>query len=225
MHPPSLFIVQRSPRDLPGVIEDLPMRQRLHRVDLDPEIPPLGDAAGLILLGGPGDPGEETPAQQAELRLIEQAVEANIPILGICFGAQLLALAYGGRSFAMPEPEIGWLPVTLTPEGQEDPLLAGVPKVFTPKSKHWFTYKLPAEGVRLASSEQCEEQAFRIGDRAWGLQFHLEKRVEPPAGGWRQIDGVTPKIDTETYQGFTTLHPIRTRILLNFVEAIHRLRT
>ena len=98
---------------------------------------------------------------------------ADLPVLGICLGAQLLAKTLGARVYPNRVKEIGWYPIELTPAAADDPLFAqsGAQTVF---QWHGDTFDLPAGAVHLARSPLCENQAFRYGHNAYGLQFHIE---------------------------------------------------
>ena len=116
----------------------------------------------------------EHPWLVAERRWVAAAVEAGRPVLGICLGAQVLAAALGAAVTTGPAPEIGLGDVAVCPDGRHDPLLG--PEGDRLAVVHWHgdTFALPPGARRLASSEAYENQAFRVGDRVWGLQFHLE---------------------------------------------------
>ena len=113
-----------------------------------------------------------------EVRWLRQAVEADLPVLGVCLGAQLLAKALGSRVFANRVKEIGWYEVELLPEAADDPLFCDVASPATVFHWHGDTFDLPRGAVQLARSSQCENQAFRFGPSAYGLQFHLEMTAE-----------------------------------------------
>jgi GMP synthase-like glutamine amidotransferase len=132
---------------------------------------------GLLIMGGPMsarvDEGFATRA--TELALLTDALKRCVPTLGVCLGAQLLAHAGGGVvSVGNAGPEIGWESIELTPEAASDPLLEGLPDHLTVLHWHGETFTLPPEATHLAASIRYPNQAFRLGECAWGLQFHLE---------------------------------------------------
>lgn len=140
-------------------------------------MPAPDEVGGLVLMGGPMSvaDGAEFPFLVQERELLAAAIPAGVPVLGVCLGAQLLAAAGGGQvTPGEAGMEIGLGIVELTSEGRADPVLGPAGRVLPVLHWHGDTYSLPADGVRLASSVRYPEQAFRIGDRAYGLQFHVE---------------------------------------------------
>jgi GMP synthase-like glutamine amidotransferase len=141
-------------------------------------LPPLHRFQAVISLGGPMNVYEEEmyPFLRAEDAFIQEALTRGVPFLGFCLGGQLLAKAAGGRVTQNPVKEIGWLGVELDPQGQRDPLFAGLPERFTVFQWHGDTFSLPRGAVRLATSPACLNQAFSLGfgSVAYALQFHLE---------------------------------------------------
>jgi GMP synthase (glutamine-hydrolysing) len=109
-----------------------------------------------------------------ELRLTEAALAAKAPVLGICFGSQLLARALGARVYAAGRQEIGWYDVTLTNDAKSDALFRDAPQSFAPFHWHGDTFDLPKGARLLARSRMTEHQAFAYADHAWGIQFHPE---------------------------------------------------
>lgn len=141
----------------------------------DPDsVPSLDGYGGLIVLGGPMGVYESSqyPHLKVEMQLIEEALRKNIPILGICLGSQLLAHALGAKVYKATTMEIGWLDLHLT--GHHDPLFAEFNRTEKVFQLHQDTFELPKGSVQLARSDLHEGQAFRFGDKCYGLQFHLE---------------------------------------------------
>jgi GMP synthase-like glutamine amidotransferase len=138
----------------------------------------LDGVDGLVVLGGPMGANDDSvaPWLPQERALLRAAVAHDIPTLGICLGAQLLAAANGGRVALNPEgPEIGAQLVAKRTAAANDPLFAALP--ITPDVLQWHydaIVALPPGAVHLASSPVCENQAFRLGRVAWGVQFHIE---------------------------------------------------
>lgn len=138
--------------------------------------------AGLVVLGGPmgANDDEVAPWLPHERALLREAVSREVPTLGICLGAQLLAAANGGRVERNPEgPEIGAQLVAKRSAAATDPLFRSLP--ITPDVLQWHydaVTVLPPGAIHLASSPMCENQAFRLGRLAWGIQFHIETTPE-----------------------------------------------
>lgn len=137
-------------------------------------LPKVSELDLLIIMGGPMSVNDEAdyPWLVSEKQFIREVIEAGIPVLGVCLGAQLIADVLGSRIFPAREPEIGWFPVQgIRPD---DPACFHLPDELCVLHWHGETFDLPAGAVRLARSSVCENQAFQFGDRVIGLQFHLE---------------------------------------------------
>lgn len=164
----------------PGVFADA-LEAEGHALDVwmsPQEQSPPGAPAGydaVIVLGGAvnvEDAGE-LPYLREELRIIRELLDAGVPTLGVCLGSQLLAEAAGGSVERASEPEIGWFDVEVTAAGRDDPLLGPLAPGFVAFEWHSYACVLPKGATELARSRVCT-QAFRVGDAAWGIQFHAE---------------------------------------------------
>ncbi|MDA5280878.1 methyltransferase domain-containing protein [Streptomyces sp. Isolate_45] len=130
---------------------------------------------GLVVTGGPkAICSEDDATRHAELGLLRGALAAEVPVLGIREGAQLLAEAAGGAARSEPDAQFDWGPLELTPAAGSDPLFGGTPAQPRVPHQHGDSVELPREAVVLASDDRHPVQAFRIGGSAWGLQFPLE---------------------------------------------------
>jgi len=138
-------------------------------------LPPLQEIDLLIVMGGPMSVNDEAdlPWLASEKRFIRQAIEAEKAVVGICLGAQLIASAMGARVYPNKTKEIGWFPISSAQAGRSDNLFSFPSELIV---FHWHgeTFDLPAGAMHLARSRACENQAFQLGRRAIGLQFHLE---------------------------------------------------
>jgi GMP synthase (glutamine-hydrolysing) len=174
---------------LDPLLRDAGFRIRYVNFGRDPHArPSLESYQGLVILGGPMNVDEldAHPHLRTELELIEAALKTNVPMLGICLGAQLIAKALGARVRRNAVKEIGWYDLSVSAAGKADPLLGHLrenEKIF---QWHGDTFDVPAGGVHLASSPTCENQAFRYGTSVYGFQFHLEVD-QPLIKRWLQV--------------------------------------
>ncbi|MZD09233.1 type 1 glutamine amidotransferase [Streptomyces sp. SID5785] len=141
-------------------------------------LPESLDGRALLVLGGGFMPDDDAraPWLPGTRRLAREALDGGTPYLGICLGGQLLAQVAGGAvRAAHGSPELGSTPIRLRPEAATDPLLHGLGSGVPAIERHVDAItELPPGAVWLASSELCPYQAFRVGPRAWGTQFHPE---------------------------------------------------
>lgn len=131
---------------------------------------------GLVVLGGPMNV-DESPQRthlRSEMQAIETMLKQGKPVLGICLGAQLLAHVLGAAVPRNPVKEIGWYSLHKTTAGRQDPVLAPLDDATPVFQWHGCRFDIPQGAVHLARSSDCEQQAFRYGDNAYGFQFHLE---------------------------------------------------
>lgn len=140
-------------------------------------LPDVRDVDLVVAMGGPMSVNDEStlPWLRQEKQFIRDVIGRGIPVVGICLGAQLIAGAMGARVFKNREKEIGWYPVESVPS-------AGNVFCFPEKCTvfHWHgeTFDLPSGAVLLARSDRCKNQAFQIGRRVIGMQFHMETTPE-----------------------------------------------
>ncbi|HEY3592841.1 MAG TPA: type 1 glutamine amidotransferase [Polyangiaceae bacterium] len=176
-----VIVLQHAAPEEPGLIahaleaRDLPIRGvRTFAGERIPEN--VDEVLGLVVMGGPMGVGdaERLPYLRQEMKLIEQAVKAGCPVIGVCLGSQLLAHVLGARVIKGPRKEIGWHRVTLTDDGLTDAVFKGAESSFVAFHWHGDIFSLPQGATSLASSELTTHQAFRYGTSAYGVLFHLE---------------------------------------------------
>lgn len=160
----------------------------------------MRDAAGLIVMGGSMGAYEQDkyPFLSREIRLIEAALKAEKPVLGICLGSQLVATALGAGVQKGDRKEIGWFPVKLTEAATADRLFGGVERCFTGYHWHGDVFDLPSGAATLASSARTQCQAFAYEERAYGLLFHLEATQEIVED---MVRGFSEELDEEEIEG------------------------
>lgn len=142
----------------------------------NPELPPDDSFDWLIIMGGPMGvyDTDRFPWLEEEQAFIRRAIINGKTVLGICLGAQLIAASLGATVHSLGVKEIGWFPITPTPEAAETPFRSIFQTRFHVFHWHGDTFDLPEGATRLATSEVCDNQAFILGDRVMGLQFHME---------------------------------------------------
>jgi GMP synthase (glutamine-hydrolysing) len=137
--------------------------------------PDLDGYGAAMVFGGAMNVDEEDlhPWLVGEKRAIARLAGSGIPIMGVCLGAQMVAEVLGGSASRASRPEIGWHDVEMTPEAADDPVLGALPARFEAFQWHSYAATPPAGAARLAHSP-VSVQAYRVGDRIWGIQFHAE---------------------------------------------------
>ena len=198
----------------PGVFAD-EMRER--GVELDEwtigqqgASPPeeIGGYDALMTFGGAmhADQEDRHPWLRFEKDFLAAMIEDEMPILAVCLGTQLLAEAAGGEARRAAGPEIGWYPVEVTPEGADDPVIGPLAPEFIAFQWHSYEAVPPSGSVLLARSPVCG-QAYRIGERVWGIQFHAEVSA-PDTERWiddhrSDEDAVRTGVDPEALRAET----------------------
>ena len=182
-----LLVVRNDPTDPPALLGAWWEEDGIEVVELKAD---AGDAVpatlpegydGLVVLGGAMAAWEDDIAAwlPTERALVASTVEAGIPVLGVCLGGQIMTLACGGKVERAATAEIGLVELTLLPEAADDPLHGVLPAGVQVGQYHIDTMAtLPDGAVLLASSSDCAHQSYRLGERAWALQFHPEIDAE-----------------------------------------------
>jgi GMP synthase (glutamine-hydrolysing) len=155
-------------------------------------LPEPGTFSGAVIAGSHAMVTQNLDWSLAVEAWLAPVVAAGVPVLGICYGHQLLAKAMGGKVDFHPDGlEIGTQSITLTVDGLSDPLLKGLPPVFTAHTCHSQTVlALPPGAVNLAKNTHDPHHAFRLGHAAWGVQFHPEYTPDIMAGYIRNMSPV-----------------------------------
>jgi GMP synthase-like glutamine amidotransferase len=184
---------------------------------------PSVNADAVMVFGGSQNVGEELlhPWLREEYIALRGWVAAGTPLLSICLGAQTLAHATGGWVAALPAQLAGFYETELTAAGLADPVLGALPARFEALNANAFGYSVPPDGVALARS--CGgEQAYRIGERAWAVQFHPEVRRDQVLG-WFRTDGLlTDELTAAVDAGLPQWQELGRRLGVAFLAAATR---
>ena len=173
--------------------------------ELPAQGPPPGGFDAVLVFGGSMNVGEEDehPWLRDEYELLRGWVAAGTPLLGICLGGQTLAHATGGRVARAADWKAGFYEIELTAAGAADPVLGALPARFEALLANGHEFKAPARAVNLANADG-QQQAFRLGERAWGIQFHPEVRRDQVLAWWsdrsalpRPLDALAAELDAK----------------------------
>jgi len=182
---------------IPSILDELGIPFQTISLVLGDPLPEFEDLRGVISMGGPMSvyEVEEYPWLSDEMKFMRQIYELGIPFLGICLGGQLLAQAFGAK-VEKGTRELGWLPLNKTEECQEDPIFRDleIPLLFQYHHDH---FDIPQGAVNLLSSDFIENQCFRLGDKAYGIQFHPEADAEMIEGACEQYKEVLSQADLD----------------------------
>ena len=181
-----IAVLQHVPFEGPAAIADWAaargMPVAVAHLYRDEPLPRLADFDMLVAMGGPMSVNDEALYAwlAPEIALVREAIGAGKIVLGVCLGAQLIAKSQGAKVYAGKHKEIGWFEAVRT--GAAHPVFDGLPAAFTVFHWHGETFDLPAGAVRLLETASTPNQAFVIGSRVLGLQFHMEATPASVAG-------------------------------------------
>ena len=193
----------------------------------DKPLPRPLDAYGAVLVFGGAmhaDQDDHHPWLREEDMFLQRLLDLHMPVLGICLGAQLLAKAAHAPVYPVDEAEVGWFEVELTAAGTEDPVLGRLPQTFDAFQWHYYAHDVPAGAVELARNRVCT-QAFRLGDSAWGVQFHPEVTLHQVQSWIHEEKGlpVDPGgLLAETTERIDTWNTLGRELCAGFVDAAER---
>ncbi len=194
-----VLIIQHAPHEHPAALRRALYTQGIPTRWIHPyrgqAYPSAQEIGGFVSLGGPmsANDGAEHPWIEQECQLMLRCIEAELPSVGICLGAQMMARALGAVVERNEALELGWFPIELNTEGLSDPILSGAGP--TPTVYHWHedTFQLPAGAQLLARSLACPRQAYKLGEKTYGFQFHPEADHQLVLE-WLGIEGVHEEI-------------------------------
>ncbi len=168
------------------------------RFDKAQKLPQHTDYDWLVVLGGKMGVNDlaEFPWITEEIEFIRHAVKLGKTVIGICLGSQLVASALGAEVYRNKEPEIGFWPVTFSPESASDSVFRHFPAELNVLHVHFDTFKLPKNAIKMASSAITPHQAFRYKQNVFAFQFHFEVAPVNVHGFIREI---TPEIAEGRY--------------------------
>jgi GMP synthase-like glutamine amidotransferase len=212
-----VLIVQHAPYEHPAVIRRALESQGTPTLTIHPyrgdAFPKRKEISGIISLGGSmhANDDENHPWIPKECALLRECALEEMPTVGVCLGGQMLARGLGGRVEKTSSLELGWFPIELNEAGKADPVLGsagGNPTVY-----HWHedTFHLPKEATLLAYSHACPRQAYRIGEKVYGFQFHPEADHQL-LHEWLSYEGIEEEIsDAQKMFGAKTVQSATTQ--------------
>lgn len=176
----------------------------------------------VLVFGGRMNVGEEDryPWLNDEYELLRGWVAEEKPLLTVCLGAQALAHTTGGKVGRAQQWHAGFYDVVLTSDGEADPILGVMPERFQAFLANAYEFEPGSSATRLAATAN-QQQAFRVGERAWGVQFHPEARKEQAIAWWsdgRKLDRPLPDLSAELDEKMPAWHELGRKLCLAFLR-------
>lgn len=217
-----ILAVTHGPEVGPELLGDV-VRERGHELiewDIRTQGRPTFDADAVLVLGGPQNVGEESeqPWLYEEYDALRRWVELGTPLLGVCLGAQTLAHAAGARVGPLESRLAGFYETELTAAGVDDPVLGALPRTFEALNANAYGFDVPPGGVPLARAGTLE-QAYRVGDRAWGVQFHPEVRRDQVLRWFGEDGDLTQTLERALDDGLARWQELGRRLGRAFLAA------
>lgn len=219
-------IFRHAAHEGPGYFADYLDRHRiahqLIRIDQNEPVPQsLDGISGLVFMGGPMSVNDPLPWIAKVTRLIQQAVAADVPVLGHCLGGQLMAKALGGPVTRNAVKEIGWFPVSVLDNRQARDWFGGLPSSLTVYHWHGETFAVPANATRILASADCANQGFVLGKHL-ALQCHVEMTPQLIADWVREADGeLKPSRTVQSGEEMLRDAEVRTEALHRIADALY----
>jgi GMP synthase-like glutamine amidotransferase len=197
-----VLIIQHAQHEHPAALRRALETQGIQTLWMHPyrgeAYPDLSQIRGLISLGGPMGANDDDahPWIASECELIRKSVEAGLPTVGVCLGGQMMARSLGAEVARNAVAEVGWYPIQVNSHGKKDRILGVAGPEPLVYQWHYDTFQLPPGAILLAASAACPRQAYRIGEHAYGFQFHPEADHQL-VQEWLDLIGVDEELESE----------------------------